>query len=71
VSTTVTVSASTVITKPKAATAAALKIGECVTALGSTDDTGAVTATAISIRAADANGCGQQRAAPPGGGSNG
>jgi hypothetical protein len=70
-STTVTVTLTTVLTKPKAATAAALKVGECVTALGATDSTGAVTATAISIRAADANGCGQRRTVPSGGATNG
>lgn len=69
--TAVTVSATTVLTKPKAATAAALKVGECVTALGASDSTGAVTATAITIRAADANGCGTRRPAQSAGATNG
>ncbi|MEP7054984.1 MAG: DUF5666 domain-containing protein [Actinomycetota bacterium] len=71
VSTNVTVSAATVLSKPKPATAAALKVGECVTAQGTTDSTGAVTATFIAIRAADAAGCGQRRGAPSGVVTNG
>lgn len=46
---TVTVSAGTTWTTNADATAAALKVGRCVTATGESDDTGAVTAATITI----------------------
>jgi hypothetical protein len=45
----VTVAASTVYTTTTSATQTALKVGLCVTALGTTDATGAVTARTITI----------------------
>ncbi|GHF86904.1 hypothetical protein FHX82_004531 [Amycolatopsis bartoniae] len=53
----VTVDATTTYTKSQSADASALKVGECVTATGKADDTGAVTAQTISISQAGANGC--------------
>jgi hypothetical protein len=46
---TVTVSADTSYTTTKAATAAALAVGKCVSATGQSDDTGAVAARRISV----------------------
>src|SRR5439155_20648347 len=43
----VTVDNTTTYSKLEAATATALKVGECVSATGQTDDTGAVTAKSI------------------------
>ena len=40
----------TKFTRQERATAAALQVGQCVTAIGSADDTGAITATTISLR---------------------
>jgi hypothetical protein len=47
--TTVTVSGSTTYTTTKPGTAAALKVGKCVTATGASDDTGAVTADRLVV----------------------
>lgn len=67
----VTVDGSTTYTKAESASASALKVGECVTANGQADSTGAVTATTITISQAGPNGCtvggGRQR----NGGANG
>jgi hypothetical protein len=46
---TVTTTSSTKYSKTVTATSAALAVGECVTAIGKTDDTGAVTASNIAI----------------------
>jgi hypothetical protein len=54
---TVTVGASTTFTKVVPVTHTALAVGECISALGPVDDTGAVTATSIGIRPAGPNGC--------------
>lgn len=54
---TVTIDPSTTITEVQPATAAELAVGKCVTAQGSTDSTGAVTATRVGISTAGANGC--------------
>ncbi len=54
---TVTTSASTGYDQTVPASSAALKVGECVTAVGPADSTGAVTATSISIRQAGSDGC--------------
>jgi hypothetical protein len=43
----VTTTAATTYTKTVSASAKDLAVGKCVTAIGSADDTGAVTATAI------------------------
>jgi hypothetical protein len=48
--TTVTTTSATTYTATVAATSAAAKVGTCVTAVGKTDDAGAVTATSISVR---------------------
>jgi hypothetical protein len=67
----VTVNGSTTYTKAESANASALKVGECVTANGQADSTGAVTATTIAISQAGPNGCtvagGRQRAGANGG----
>lgn len=55
--TVVTVNASTTYTRTAAATASALAVGVCVAALGPSDDTGAVTATTISVSKPGSNGC--------------
>lgn len=57
VTTTVTVSSSTTYTKTTSATSAALAVGECVAAVGPSDDTGAVTAKTIAISKPGKNGC--------------
>ncbi|HEX7662055.1 MAG TPA: DUF5666 domain-containing protein, partial [Pseudonocardiaceae bacterium] len=56
--TTVTVTGSTTYTQTVSATSSALAVGECIAAVGPSDDTGAVTATSITISKAGANGCG-------------
>jgi hypothetical protein len=53
----VTVSPSTTYEKTQSADATALKVGECAVATGQSDDTGAVTATTISLSQAGPNGC--------------
>ncbi|HKN96617.1 MAG TPA: DUF5666 domain-containing protein [Pseudonocardiaceae bacterium] len=55
--TTVMVNASTTYTRTVAATSSALAVGVCVAAVGPSDDTGAVTATAISVSKPGDNGC--------------
>lgn len=53
----VTTTGSTVYLKTAAATAGDVKVGECATALGKADSTGAVTATAVSLRPATNGEC--------------
>jgi hypothetical protein len=53
----VTVDASTTYGKSVTANSSALKVGECVSAAGQTDDTGAVTARNIAISQPGPNGC--------------
>jgi hypothetical protein len=57
--TTVTVNATTSYSKVESATSSALAVGQCIAAVGSTDDTGAVTAKTIGISKAGPNGCTQ------------
>ncbi|HJP74768.1 MAG TPA: DUF5666 domain-containing protein [Pseudonocardiaceae bacterium] len=57
--TTVTVNSSTTYSKVESATSSALAVGDCVAAVGSTDDTGAVTAKSIAISKPGPNGCSQ------------
>jgi hypothetical protein len=47
----VTTTGTTSYTKTIAATKAAFKVGVCVTALGKSDDTGAIAATAVAVSA--------------------
>ena len=54
---TVTLTASTTYTETVPATAAALRVGECVSATGKTGTTGAVAATRIALTPAGPNGC--------------
>ena len=54
---TVTANAATTYTAAKKATAAALKVGQCVTARGAADSVGTVAATSISIRPATNGSC--------------
>ncbi|GAA0637273.1 hypothetical protein GCM10009547_47060 [Sporichthya brevicatena] len=63
----------TTYTKTVTATASALKVGRCVTALGSADDTGAITATSITVRSAVDGACttGFGRPGRPAGTENG
>ncbi|HVV14165.1 DUF5666 domain-containing protein [Amycolatopsis sp.] len=53
----VTVNSTTTYFKNESSNSAALKVGECVSAQGKADDTGAVTAQSIAISQASANGC--------------
>ena len=71
--TTVTVTSSTTYSKVESATSSALAVGDCVAAVGSTDDTGAVTAKTIGISKPGPNGCTAAFAGRGGGrgGSNG
>ncbi|WP_257477342.1 DUF5666 domain-containing protein [Acidipropionibacterium jensenii] len=55
--TTVTVAASTSITRTETTTASALKVGLCAVAQGSTDSTGAVTATSVRLSRASNGSC--------------
>jgi hypothetical protein len=55
--TTVTIGPNTTVQQTSAATASAVVVGQCLTALGKADDTGAVTATAISITPEGKQGC--------------
>jgi hypothetical protein len=57
---TVTVAATTTLTETGRATASALRVGECVTAVGPTNSTGAVAATRIAISNPGPNGCTQR-----------
>lgn len=61
VTATVTVTAATSYTHTVTATKAALKVGLCATAMGSTDSTGAVTATRIALSPAGPSGCSPRR----------
>jgi hypothetical protein len=54
---TVTLTGSTTVTQTVAADATALKVGECVSAFGPANDTGAVAATRIAISEPGPNGC--------------
>jgi hypothetical protein len=54
---TVTFTSKTVFTKSAPATSAAIAVGQCATAFGSADQTGAITANAISIRAPTSGQC--------------
>lgn len=54
---TVTTTASTVYTETTTATDSALKVGQCLTAIGRTGDTGAVAATSLAVRAPGPQGC--------------
>lgn len=71
--TTVTVTSSTTYSKVESATSSALAVGDCIAAVGSTDDTGAVTAKTIGISKPGPNGCstGFGRGGFGRGGSNG
>ncbi len=53
----VTLTASTTYTQTVTVSSTALKVGECVTAIGSTGSTGAVSATRITLSAPGPNGC--------------
>jgi hypothetical protein len=53
----VTVSSTTRYTQLQSAAASSLAVGQCVTAFGPVDSTGAVTARSVSIRPAGPNGC--------------
>jgi hypothetical protein len=53
----VTFASSTTFSETMSATSAALAVGQCVTALGPAGDTGAITATTITVRPAPATGC--------------
>jgi uncharacterized membrane protein len=55
--TTVTVNSSTTYSKVESATSSALAVGDCIAAVGATDDTGAVTAKTIGISKPGPNGC--------------
>ncbi len=57
VTSTVTLGSSTTVEETSSATSAALTVGECLTAIGKADDTGAVSATSISVRPAARQGC--------------
>jgi hypothetical protein len=57
VTTTVTVNAATTYTDSAKATSSALAVGDCIVALGASDDTGAVSAKSINISKAGTNGC--------------
>jgi hypothetical protein len=54
---TVTLSSSTTYTKTESASSSDLKVGRCVTALGSTDSNGTLTATMIALRPAQNGSC--------------
>ncbi len=54
---TVTLTPSTSYTETAGASSAALKVGECVTATGTADQTGTVAATRIALSTAGPNGC--------------
>jgi hypothetical protein len=57
VTTVVTVNSTTTYTKTAAATSSTLVVGDCVTAVGTADDTGAVTARTINISKPGPTGC--------------
>lgn len=54
---TITVNSGTTYTKTGSATSSAMVVGDCVAAVGTTDDTGAVTARTISVSKPGKNGC--------------
>jgi hypothetical protein len=54
---TVTTTAATTYRQDATATSASLKVGLCATAIGKTDDTGAVAATTIALSTATSTGC--------------
>ncbi|HJQ03505.1 MAG TPA: DUF5666 domain-containing protein [Jatrophihabitans sp.] len=54
---TITLTDATTFTEDAKVNSSALKVGQCVTATGSTDSTGAVTATRIALSTAGPNGC--------------
>jgi hypothetical protein len=54
---TVTLSSATTYTKNTSASASDLKVGKCVTALGSTDSNGTLAATTIALRPAENGSC--------------
>jgi hypothetical protein len=54
---TVTTTSATVYREDETATKASLKVGLCATAIGATDDTGAVTARTIALSTPTASGC--------------
>jgi hypothetical protein len=54
---TVTVTGTTTYSKTETATSSAVAVGDCIAALGKPDDTGAVTATSITISKPGPNGC--------------
>ncbi|MEO7059160.1 MAG: hypothetical protein ABI083_05550 [Lapillicoccus sp.] len=58
---TVTTTGTTTYTVVQKGTSADIKVGECVTALGKADDTGAVAATALALRPAVDGTCAQGR----------
>ena len=76
----VTVSSSTTYTATRSADASAIVVGQCMTAFGSEDSAGAITATTITLSQPTANGCasgfggfgraGRGQTANPAGGSN-
>jgi hypothetical protein len=57
VTTVVTVNSATKYTKSGSATSAALAVGDCVAAIGTADDTGAITARTIGISKPGPSGC--------------
>lgn len=63
---TVTTTSTTTYVLEKTAAAADVAVGECATASGKTDDTGAVTATAITLRPATNGSCTGARGGPTG-----
>ncbi|MDQ1733079.1 MAG: hypothetical protein QOK10_3238 [Pseudonocardiales bacterium] len=54
---TVTTTSTTIYRQTLKSTASAVKVGRCVTALGKADDTGAITATAISVSPKENGSC--------------
>ncbi len=54
---TITVNSGTTYTKTMSATSSALAVGDCVAAVGPSDDTGAVTARTIAVSTPGKNGC--------------
>jgi hypothetical protein len=69
--TTVTTDSSTTFSKVVTASQSALAVGQCVTAVGPADQTGAVTANSITIRPPGPNGCVVGNRGGQGGGNGG
>jgi hypothetical protein len=65
--TTVTTDASTTFTKVVSASQSTLAVGQCVAALGPSDQTGAISANSIAIRPPGPNGCFTGNRGGPGG----